>query len=93
MGVDGIIIMFLYRWVNWDCLNNSYKIIKLVNHWQAATKAHVLSIQKGVGNYQDLYDIVLESTYLVPSEGKGELGADEFLPSIVYVLGFVYKFK
>lgn len=46
-----------------------------------------------MGNYQDLYDIVLESTYLVPSEGKGELEADEFLPSIVYVLGFVCKFK
>ena len=46
-----------------------------------------------MGNYQDLYDIVLDCTYLVPSEGKGELGADEFLPSIVYVLSFVYKFK
>lgn len=32
-------------------------IIKLVKPWQAATKVHVLSIQRGKENYQDLYNI------------------------------------
>lgn len=66
-------------------------IIKLVNPWQAATKVHVLSIQRGKENYQDLYNI--ESMDLETLKGKGVLGGGELLPGIVNVLDCIYMFK
>lgn len=50
-------------------------------------------MQRGMRNYQDLYDTEFENMFLVPMKGKGKLGGIKLLFSMYYELGIVYKLK